>query len=199
MNISLVTGFVVGGLFLLSIMALNRNMMLHSAESTVHIVNQYQSDVLFHQLEHDLSRIGYGFPNGSQPVGIQQITDKMIKFRSDVTDEGVDEVLWIFTGNPANQTPNPNDKILRRTGSVGAGTEGNHQIQYAIIDFKLTAYRDTEGMEEAITTDQVRSILVEIAYESPSPVKLRNQQNDEYSRAYWRKLIVPKNLQFNRF
>ncbi len=199
MNLSLITSFTVGGLVLLSILALNRNMMLHSAESTVQLTNQYHHDELFRLISHDLSRIGYGFPTGGKKLEIQQFKDDMIKFSSDVTDEGVDEVLWIFTGNPATQTPNPNDKVLRRRGSIGSGTPGNLETDFFIVDFKLTGYEDTQGIQETTVKGQIKSILVEIVYESPVPVNMGNNQQNNYDRKYWRKLIVPKNLQFQRF
>jgi len=199
MNISLITSFAIGGLVLLSILALNRNMMLHSADSTVEIVNQYKSDELFELITHDLSRIGYGFPAPGDEVKIQQFKDDMIKFRADVLDDGVDEVLWQFPGSPVPQTPNPDDKRLMRRGSVGSGTPGNLENDFNVIDFKLTGYRDTNGTDETTDKDQIRSILVEIVYDSPNPASLHSGNQPEYHRRHWRKLIVPKNLQFSQF
>jgi len=196
MNISLITSFTIGGLVLLSIFTLNRNMMLHSAESTVQLTNQYQHDELFRLISHDLSRIGYGFSSGGNNVEIQQFKDDMIKFRADVMDEGLAEVLWQFPGNPVPQTPNPNDKRLFRRGSVGSGTTGNLKTDFNVLDFKLTGYRDSAGTDETTDKDEIKSILVEIIYESPVPTNSRSANNDEYDRKYWRKLIVPKNLQF---
>lgn len=198
MNLSLITSFAVGGLVLLSILTLNRNMMIHSAESTVHLTNQYQHDELFRLISHDLSRIGYSSNPALEDAKIQQFRDDMIKFRADVMDEGVAEVLWQFPGAPVPQTPNPNDKRLFRRGSVGSGTLNSLETEFSVIDFKLTAYRDTEGNIETTVEDQIKSILVEIVYEAPVPTNSRNGTHDDYDRKYWRKLIVPKNLQFQQ-
>jgi len=198
MNLSLITSFAVGGLVLLSILTLNRNMMLHSAESTVHLTNQYQHDELFRLISHDLSRIGYSSNPAVQKAKIQQFRDDMIKFRADVMDEGVAEVLWQFPGAPVPQTPNPNDKRLFRRGSVGSGTLGSLETDFSVIDFKLTAYRDADGNIETTEEDQIKSILVEIIYEAPVPINSSHDTQDNYDRKYWRKLIVPKNLQFQQ-
>ena len=198
MNLSLITSFAVGGLVLLSILTLNRNMMLHSAETTVHLTNQYQHDELFRLISHDLSRIGYSSNPAVQEAKIQQFRDDMIKFRADVMDEGVAEVLWQFPGAPVPQTPNPNDKRLFRRGSVGSGTLNSLKSDFSVIDFKLTGFRDTEGNIETSDKDQIKSILIEIVYEAPVPTNSRYASQDDYDRKYWRKLVVPKNLQFQQ-
>lgn len=196
MNISIVTTFTIGTLFLLSILALNRNMMIYSAESTVELMSQYQHEELFDMITHDLSRIGYGFPTGSNTVEIKQLEDDEITFTADVLENGVNEINWNFTGNAASATKNPHDKVLRRTGTMGSGTPSNQQRDYYVVDFKITAYSDTYGQVETTIPDQVESLMVEIAYESAFPTNMRYKGQEEYERKYWRKLIVPKNLQF---
>ncbi len=196
MNVSIVTSFTIGGLLLISILTLNNNMALHSAETTIEIVNQYRHDELFDMVTHDLSRIGYGFPSGGATVEIKQLMDHKIQFTADILEDGVKEVTWNLTANAATQTPNPNDKILKRTGAMGSGTPANMETDYFVIDFKITGYKDMYGDEETASPGEVQSILVEIIYESEIPSDLRSAGQDRYQRRYWRKLIVPKNLQY---
>ena len=197
MNLSLITSFAVGGLVLLSILTLNRNMMLHSAETTVHLTNQYQHDEMFRLISHDISRIGYS-PNPAQATEIEEFGNDKIEFKADVMDEGIAEVKWKLFDTPVTQTPNPNDKLLRRIGSVGSGTLNSLQTDFSVIDFNLTGFRDTEGKIETSDKDQIKSILIEIVYEAPVPTNSRYASQDDYDRKYWRKFIVPKNLQFQQ-
>jgi hypothetical protein len=196
MNISFVTSFTIGTLVLLSVLALNRNLLLHSAESTVEVMTEYKHDELFDMITHDLSRLGYGFPAGGERVEIDQLDDEKIVFSADVLENGVQTITWEFLGTDADNTENPHDKILVRTGTMGTGTPSNLQTTYSVIDFELTYYRDTIGETETSIPGQVRSILVEVTYESELPSNMTTAGEDEYQRKYWRKLIVPKNLQY---
>lgn len=197
MNLSLITSFAVGGLVLLSILTLNRNMMLHSAETTVHLTNQYQHDELFRLISHDLSRIGYSPNPANEPI-IEEFGNDNVKFKADVMDEGMAVVEWKLFNTAVLQTPNPNDKRLMRRGSVGSGTLNSLESDFSVIDFKLTGFRDTDGNIETSDKDQIKSILVEIIYEAPVPINSSHATQDDYDRKYWRKLIVPKNLQFQQ-
>lgn len=194
MNVSIVTSFSIGGLILLSILVLNRNMMLHSAESTIELMNQYQNEELFDMLTHDLSRIGYGFPTGANTVEIKQLEEDKIRFTADVLENGVHEITWELTDYSAAATPNPHDKILRRYGTMGSGTPPDLETDYHVVDFKITGYKDSYGEEETTSPGQVKSLRVLIAYESEIPSNLQNTRQDDYERKYWSKLIVPKNL-----
>lgn len=196
MNLGIVTSFTIGSLILLSILALNMNMMLHSAESTVEVMTEYQHDAMFEMITHDFSRIGYGFPSGSETVEIKELNEHKIKFTADVLENGVHTITWEFTNSDASETSNPHDKVLKRTGTMGSGTPSDLESRYYVIDFQITAYKDTYGEQETTMPGQVQSLLVEIAYEPQMPSNMRNSGMDTYQRKYWRKLIVPKNLQF---
>jgi hypothetical protein len=197
MNIGIVTSFTIGSLILLSILTLNMNMMLHSAESTVEVMTEYQHDAMFEMITHDISRIGYGFPTGSESVEIKEFNDHKIKFAADVLENGVHTITWEFTDTEASETLNPHDKVLKRIGTMGSGTPADLESRYHVIDFKITAFRDTYGKVKTSTPGQIQSLLVEITYEPQMPSNMRNNGMNTYQRKYWRKLIVPKNLQFN--
>lgn len=196
MNISIVTTFSIGGLIILSILTLNRNMMLHSAESTVELMSQYRQEELIDMITHDLSRIGYGFPTGGDEVEIKQLEDEKIRFTADVLENGVHGITWELTEFSATNTQNPNDKILRRTGTMGSGTPSDLETDYNVIDFKIIGYRDIFGEEETTSPGEVQSLRVIIAYESEIPSNIQNIRLEDYETKYWSKLIVPKNLQF---
>lgn len=197
MNLSFVTSFTIGGLLLLSIIALNNTLMLHSMETTVDVMTEYKHDAMFDMITQDFSRIGYGFPTGTQTIGIKQFEDDRITFTADVLDNGVHDITWKFEGIDASTTKNPNDKILVRTGTFGSGSPSDTEMTYYVIDFKLTGYRDVYGKQETSNAGEVKSVLVQIVYESEDvPSNMSNSSQSDYQRKYWRKLIVPKNLQY---
>jgi hypothetical protein len=173
------------------------NLMLHSAESTVEVMTEYQHDAMFEMITHDVSRIGYGFPSGSETIEIKELKDNKIEFTADVLDNGVHTITWDFTDNYASETPNPHDKVLKRIGTMGSGTPSDLESKYYVIDFNITGFRDMYGHTETTNPGQVQSLLIEITYEPQMPSNMRNNGMEKYQRKYWRKLIVPKNLQLN--
>lgn len=192
MNVGIVTSFIVGGLLLISMLTLNNTVMLESSKSTIDISNKAYVDNLRDVITHDFNRIGFG--DGAKIVNFLP-PDKII-LQADIYGNGTKQLIWQFKENaPVNGTSNPNDRVLMRIGPIDA-SNSSQNTKYRVIDFKMTAYKDKDGTMETSDKSEIKSILVEITYESPEPVGKGNNGEGNYSRSVWKKLFVPNNIQF---
>jgi hypothetical protein len=188
MNISLVTSFVVGGLLLLSMLTLNNMVMLESSKSTIDMSNKVYVDNLREIITNDLNRIGYG--NNAK---INSISDEKIVFTADVFGNGLQEITWEFKDDSeVLSTTNQNDYILLRKGPIDA-SNSIEEIEYRVVDFKITAFKDKEGKMQTYDKSEVKSVKIELIYESPEPL---GRGSGTYYRSVWRKHFVPNNIQF---
>ena len=188
MNISLITSYAVGGLLLLSILTLNNMVMIESSKTTVDISNKVYVDNLREVITNDLNRIGYGFS-----ASINSVSENKIVFNADVFGNGLTQITWEFEDdNAVNATSNPDDYVLKRIGPVDASNT-SETMTFRVIDFKITAYKDRDGQELAADESELKSVRVELIYESPEPL---GRGDGTYYRSVWRKHFVPNNIQF---
>lgn len=192
MNAGIVTSFIVGGLLLISMLTLNNTVMLESSKTTIDISNKAYVDNLKDVITHDFNRIGFG--DGAKIVNFLP-PDKII-LQSDIFGNGTKQLIWQFKDNtPVNDTSNPNDRVLMRIGPVDS-TNTTKNTKYSVVDFKMTAYKDKEGMQETSDRSEIKSILVEVVYESPEAIGNNHNGQGNYYRSVWKKLFVPNNIQF---
>ncbi|MCG8373733.1 MAG: hypothetical protein MI700_09380, partial [Balneolales bacterium] len=83
MSPSLVISFVIGGLFLISILAFNANVSNSSQEITLTGVNQTRMDDIVELVSNDFSKIGF---NTGIAVPFTTVQSDEIIFQSDVYD-----------------------------------------------------------------------------------------------------------------
>ncbi|NGP87821.1 hypothetical protein [Fodinibius halophilus] len=191
MNAGITTSFIVGGLLLLAMLQFSGKVFQNSAEITLDMNNKNQVVTIRHMLEHDFSRIGLGTNSSINSFS----PPNRINFTADIAGNGPRTIVWNFQENaPVNSTSNPNDRKLIRTGPVDS-TPGNANTQFAVVDFSITAFSDHIGKDTTTTTNDIKSILVEVVYESPEAIA-RDANEAHYSRSTWRKLFVPGNLNF---
>lgn len=188
MNLSMITSFAVGGLLLLSILTLNNMVMIESSKTTVDISNKVYVDNLREVITNDLNRIGFGF-NAS----VNSVSENRIVFEADIFGNGMTEITWEFEDdNAVNTTSNPNDYVLKRIGPVDV-SNSSETMTFRVVDFKITAYKDRNGQELAADESELKSVRVELIYESPEPL---GRGDGKYYRSVWRKHFVPNNIQF---
>lgn len=192
MNLSIVTSFVISGLLLVSVLALNNQVSQSSTETTLDIISKSKIDNVKDLISQDFSRIGFG-----DSSKINNFFPNKINFKADVFDQGPQQVQWhLPPGKPATGTSNPNDRILQRTGSAGPGTGNQHKIDIPVVNFELTGYSDATCETPYTTVGTIRCIEVEIIFESPEPIAKNSDGEAIYQRTSWHKKFVPSNLQF---
>lgn len=192
MNVGIITSFIIGGLLLISMLTLNNTVMLESSKATIDITNKAYVDNLRDVITHDFNRIGFG--QGAKIVNFLP-PDKII-FQSDIYGQGTKQVIWQFKKNtPVNNTSNPNDRVLMRIGPIDS-TNTTKNLKFRAFDFKITTYKDKDGTMQTNDKSEIKSLLVELIYESPEPLGKSNNGEGYYYRSVWKKHFVPNNIQF---
>jgi hypothetical protein len=186
MKLGIITSFLIGGLLMLATIRFNTRVMQESVEITMNVSNKSHLEALRQVISHDFSRIGFG--EGNQ---INTLKSWQIVFKADIYGDGTSVVKWQFNENKkVKETPNPNDRVLTRHGPVNS-TGAQVKTTFHVVDFSITAYEDTSGETETTDPDKIKSLRVEIVFESPEEVGSQG-----YAKTVWRKLIIPNNLQF---
>ena len=191
MNINMATSFIVGGLLLISILTLNNMVMKDSYDTAIHERNRNRINTLRQMISQDFERIGFG--DGAM---IQSFDPPhRIVFRADVLGYGPAQVIWHFRENVQNHdTGNPDDRELQRNGPLDE-TNGSKPTKFTVIDFAVTGYSDAAGSEETEQPAMIKSLRVEVVYESAEPL---GDGPNRYQRSTWSKHFVPYNLQLEK-
>ncbi len=190
MNAGLAITFVIGGVFLISILAFNNSVLNQTQEITLSTINQNALDNLVDVLDNDFNKIGF---NSGTAVPFTAITDKNIIFQGDVYDTdsyGSTNIRWYFdTTDPVSGTSNPNDYYLKRTGPIGTSSYGT--IEFPVVYFDMNYYT-ADGTP---TTDKasVKKIEVEVMIETGEPYTV-NSDSKQYPRLVWKRIFVPNNI-----
>ncbi len=190
MSSGLAITFVIGGMFLISILAFNVQVMNQSQELALSSYNQNSLDNLVEILDNDFNKIGF---NAGTAVPFTTITDMNIIFQGDVYDTdsfGSTNIRWYFDKSDAvTETTNPNDYFLKRTGPIGISSYGT--LEFPVVYFDMNYYT----ANGTVTSDRsaVKKIEVEIMVETGEPYTVNNE-NQEYPRLVWKRIFVPNNI-----
>lgn len=191
MNIGLITTFVIGGIFMISIMMFNQQLASGSQEFLLSTMNQEYLDDVVTVLSNDFNRIGY---NTGIAVPFTTIQSENIIFQADAYDNdsyGSTNIRWYLdTSDPVTSTSNPNDYYLKRLGPVTATSYGT--IKFPVTFFKITYYT-SNGV---VTTDKnsVKKIEIQIMAESGEAYTVGRNSSDFYPRSVWKRIFVPNNI-----
>lgn len=190
MNIGLVTSFLIGGIFLVAILAFNIQVQSTSQELTLSTINQNSLNDIVEVITNDFNRIGF---NTGIATPFTTIDSDDILFQGDVFDGdsyGVTNIRYEFdTTDPVTSTSNPNDYYLVRTGPTGTSTYGT--TKFPAVYFTVNYYTATGST----TTDKasVKKIEVELMVETGEAYSL-NGTVKEYPRSVWKRIFVPNNI-----
>jgi len=190
MNAGLAITFVIGGLFMISILAFNTSVSNQSQEIALSAINQGALDNIVDVLSNDFNKIGF---NAGTAVPFTTIQDQNIIFQGDVYDNdnyNSTNIRWYFdTSDAVTTTSNPNDYYLKREGPIGASSYGT--IEFPVVYFDLNYYT----ADGTVTTDKssVKKIEVEIMVETGEAYTI-NSNVQEYPRLVWKRIYVPNNI-----
>lgn len=208
MNIGIMTSYVVGGLMLLSILALNLQVFHTTSTATMDATTKNSLDLASDLLTNDFQKVGNYF--GPDHEVFVTIHDDVFSFRSGVYEDpsgnwrpNNTRITW--NGNssePVLNSENPNDfylkRIAQRIGSGGSVLETN-TTKIPVTYFKVEYYNSEDNLVPSsasnIEKGLIRYIKVKIVCESPAPLKINPDAPDFYSPIIWQKTFYPENLQ----
>ncbi len=206
MNMGLVTSYVIGGILLIGILALNMSMSNSSTELTLTETTREKATGVQEMITHDIQKMGFNRNSKTSPVFVEANSNK-IAFRSNIdnsTDNSVELITWEFT-NTAVGNGNPNAYVLKRTvedidtGSIISETP----IRLGATNFNIK-YLDEYGqpvsnhMATPVASSDLNNIRqLYITLELQSTAKVYNNAGDDgrFIRTIWEKRFSPPNLE----
>lgn len=183
--IDLAASFVVGGFLLLSILAVQSNLVESCNEYSLDLVGQESIATLAELLVHDMRKIGCGAP---VPENAVLAADSIsITFLADLESDGFADTVYYAVSDTvdASGTENPVDRLFYRRVN-GLPAEG---VTMGVTDFIL-AYRDASGLETT-TPSAIRIIDIRLTVESLSPY------GDRYASTSWECTVRPRSMWIN--
>lgn len=191
MNIGLITTFVIGGLFMISILAFNQQLSMGSQEFLLNKVNQEYMNELVAIVSNDFNRIGY---NSGTAVPFTTLSSEAILFQGDAYDNdnfGSTNIRWYWDKtDPVTTTPNPNDYYLKRVGPLTANTIGT--IQFPVTFFQLKYY--ASNGTETVDRTSVKKVEVQIITETGEAYTISRNGTDFFPKSVWKRIFVPNNI-----
>ncbi|MCH8494624.1 MAG: hypothetical protein LAT57_03210 [Balneolales bacterium] len=179
MNVGLVTGFVIGGMLLLSLMVLNNRIAQNSGQTALTQMTKETMTTVSEMVSTDIRRIGQGIA----AAPITHASENRIVFLSAVDGINPATVEWLYDPNeelPGSQ--NPNDRMLYRI--VNNDTT---RIPLGVTQFNFTYFDEDHAITAVL--DQIRRIRVEVMVESQAGY------GNEFSRSFWESEITPRAIQ----
>jgi len=207
MNLGLVTSYVVAGILLIAILAMNMSLSSSSTELTLTQMTQEKASGVRETISHDFQKIGYNRSGKTDPILVAGYSDE-IQFRANIDnsdDKSVELVTWRLTSNEVSNTKNPNDVVLmRKVKDLNTGAETKTPIKLGVTDFNikyLNVYGDTVSnhMSTPLSSSQLEDVKqLYVTLELQSSVKTYQQTGDgRYIRSIWKKRFSPPNLESN--
>ena len=190
--IDLLGSTIVGGILLLTLFKINGTAVENNYTGNGELIAQQNLATIVQILETDFRRIGYcddwrKIPDPTQ--SILQVDSSMIKYLTDVDDDGnVDTVLYYLGGtNELTSTPNPRDRYLYRI----INSESPVEVNLGVTQFKMNFF-DALGNQlffPISNPSAIYSMQIDVAVEDVSAY------NEQYSTAFWRQIrLAAKNL-----
>ena len=173
--------FFIGGMVLLTIMAVNVNIQETSSINLLMSTAQKTVTDIVEILEYDVRKVGHGVPRGV--TAILAATDSTLTFMADIDqDSDIDTIAYrVGSAAEVSNTENPDDRLIYRSVN---GTE--FDVGLGITDWELTYF--TEAGSPTTTLADIR--IIGIAFD----VGTTFGYNGTYGRASWQSRIAPKNL-----
>jgi hypothetical protein len=211
MNLSLVISYIIAGIIMLSIVALNISMSKSSTELTLTQITREKASAVTEFISQDLQKMGYNRTSRTNTI-IKEAHGNMIRFYSNIdnsSDKSVEQITWKFTDTEIPETQNPNDRILLRTvhnvdasGNSGSLIEKT-EIGLGVTGFKISYYDDYgETLDDSLTTPvvnpaQINQLYIQLSFESPEKMYYQIGGDGKYILSVWEKRFSPPNLQGN--
>jgi hypothetical protein len=208
MNLGLITSYVIGGILLIGILAMNMSLSNSSTELTLTQTTREKAKGVQEIISHDIQKIGYNRTGKTSPI-LEIAESNKISFRSNIDNStdvsNVERVTWELTTTPLNNG-NPNAYVLMRTVEhLETGNIEETPIRLGVTDFKIKYYDEygeptdeNTHMATPLSSSElpdVRQLYIRLKLESSA--KIYNNRNDDgrFVSTVWEKRFSPPNLE----
>lgn len=208
MNLGLITSYIIGGMLLIGILALNMSLSNSSTELTLTQTTREKATSIQEILIHDIQKIGYNRTGKTSPV-LEVAESEKIQFRSNIDNStdvsDVERVKWELTSTSLNNG-NPNAYVLLRTVEhLNTGDIDSTKIRLGVTDFEIKYYDEYGASTDENThmatplsssdLSNVRQLYITLAVESSAKVYTNTNNDGRFVRTVWEKRFSPPNLE----
>ena len=219
MNLGIVTSYIVAGVIILGIVAMNLNVQNSSAELTLtQMQRQYVANIT-DMLNDDLSNMGYDVNDVTRDSEgnikiIECAQQNRISFYRNLCETDADcnnedrppeLVEWRFLTEGEISDSNPNHRTLRRTVTTDPASEepevDENNINVGVTQFEIQ-YFQTVGSNTNVTglgcgsgVDNIKQLKVTLEVQSAERIHYRAQGDGRFINSVWEKRFTPQNLQ----
>ncbi|MDD5765649.1 MAG: hypothetical protein PHW79_05320 [Candidatus Marinimicrobia bacterium] len=181
MDIELAGTFLIAGIFIISLLTLDGQIMESNTVNSLNVIAQKNAANIATILLTDIRKIGQGLETATESV--QSISDSSISFISDIDKDGdVDTVSYrLGSTEDVTRTENTNDRYLYRSVN---GTE--FDVALGITRLELTYFNS--GGNPTIVSSEIRTIGISLTVETPF------YYQERLGTAEWQGQVTPNNL-----
>lgn len=208
MNLGLVTSYIIAGILLISIVAMNISVSGSSAELTIKQITHSKAATVSEMISDDIQKIGYNKLNKTSTM-LTIAEGKKIQFRSNIdnsNDQSVETVTWEYTDTEVTSTKNPKDHILKRTvRDLSTGTIiSESPIKLGVTNFNIAYYNKygiplSDSLSTPVTgsnLNDIKQLYISLKLENGEIIKTTPNDPGSYIPTIWEKRFSPPNLQF---
>lgn len=219
MNLGIVTSYIVAGVILLGIVAMNVNVQNSSAELTLTQMQRQYVINITDMLNDDLPNMGYDVNDVTRDseenikilecAKVNEISFYRNLCETDVecnnSDRPRELVEWRLLNEEISNS-NPNHRTLRRTVTTNPGSEDPvvdiNNINVGVTEFNIQYYNKV-GSTEPLTTGvgcgtnlgTIKQLKVTLEVQSAERIYQRAQGSGRFINSIWEKRFTPPNLQ----
>jgi len=182
MNIGLLTSFVIGGILLVSILAVNADLLQSGVQSSLNLDAKQNVATISTVVGQDLRKVGFRMPDTLSSVYAMDST--RFGFYGDVDDDGdIDSVEWVFLPNSdESSSTNPNDRKCYRIMNGDTLSLGTGVTELSFV------FMDSTGTETG-SAATLRRIKTALTCES------LGSTDNQFETSAWSQVFIPINLQ----
>ena len=209
MNAGLVTSFIVGGILILSMVAMNLRLTGSSTELTLTQMTRQNLNVIADILNDDLPNMGYNINSRTDHVLTYGDSNRIQFYRNVYRDPGrqPEKITWELTDDTPSGGSNPDHRVLIRVEEEAAtGQRDTVRFQSGVTRFHLRYYDQEHGksldeymepwpQNDTLALDTVRQIHLQLEVQSAEPVRVRPGAPDRFIRSVYEKRYSPRNIE----
>lgn len=215
MNLGLITSFIIGGMLMLSIIAMNLNLSTSSADLTLTQINKQHVQTITDMLTYDIPKIGFAqngkvskyndTSTGSAFDLIEVADNDRLVFNSDIDNDGeIDEITWELTDEKVyDSQPDLNQNVYKlvRKQNAPSYSEITTEITSGVTAFKINYYQQYgDDKSDTLSTPVadptvIRQIDIELVIQSKEKIRYSVGSDGRFVTSAWEKRFTPRNLQ----
>lgn len=208
MNLGMVTSYIIAGMLLLGIMAMNINVQTSTTELTVSQMLRTHMSTINEMLNDDIPNMGYdyeGTTKSNDDVGNKILefgNEKRISFYRNLTGDPTripERIEWEFIDSTGVNF----GTLIRRVYDPNDGTTDENEINIGVHKFEIRYYDSVgENLANNMSApgssisqlNNVKQIHIIMELQSKEKIYKRGSDDGRYVRSVWEKRFTPSNL-----